>query len=107
MTREVSKRTDDLTHQIHRECLSRCSEQVKTLAPILICSMKIFIQLFHQGETRGENLIFLLTFYSRKFGVFFSRSPPPLRVKVKKKAKDKRAKGGRLAVKEEEEEGKV
>ncbi len=49
MTQEVSKRTDDLTHQVHREVLSRSLEQVKTLAPILICSMKIFIQLFHQG----------------------------------------------------------
>lgn len=49
MTKEVSKRTDDLTHQVHREVLSRSLEQVKTLAPILICSMKIFIQLFHQG----------------------------------------------------------
>ncbi len=50
VTREVTKRTEDLTHQVHREILSRCCEQVKTLAPILICSMKIFIQLFHQGK---------------------------------------------------------
>eukprot|EP00095_Tigriopus_kingsejongensis_P010849 maker-scaffold1333_size47127-snap-gene-0.11 protein:Tk10849 transcript:maker-scaffold1333_size47127-snap-gene-0.11-mRNA-1 annotation:"vinculin-like isoform 1" len=48
VTSEVSKRTEDLTHQIHREVLSRCVEQVKTLAPILICSMKIFIQILVQ-----------------------------------------------------------
>ena len=49
VTREVAKRTDDLTHQVHRETLSRSTEQVKTLAPILICSMKIFIQIIQQG----------------------------------------------------------
>ena len=50
VTREVAKRTDDLTHQVHRETLSRSTEQVKTLAPILICSMKIFIQIIQQGK---------------------------------------------------------
>ena len=50
VTREVAKRTDDLTHQVHRETLSRSTEQVKTLAPILICSMKIFIQIIQQGR---------------------------------------------------------
>ena len=50
VTREVAKRTDDLTHQVHRETLSRSIEQVKTLAPILICSMKIFIQIIQQGK---------------------------------------------------------
>jgi hypothetical protein len=34
--------------QVHREILSRCVEQIKTLAPILICSMKIFIQIISQ-----------------------------------------------------------
>ena len=46
----MAKRTDDLTHQVHRETLSRSTEQVKTLAPILICSMKIFIQIIQQGK---------------------------------------------------------
>ncbi len=50
VTREVEKRIEDLTHQIHRDILSRCVEQVKTLAPILICSMKIFIQIILQGK---------------------------------------------------------
>ena len=54
VTREVAKRTDDLTHQVHRETLSRSIEQVKTLAPILICSMKIFIQIIQQGKQYGS-----------------------------------------------------
>jgi len=63
VTREVEKRVEDLTHQVHRETLSRCVEQIKTLAPILICSMKIFIQILSQGgkgtEEAGENRNYL------------------------------------------------
>jgi len=63
VTREVEKRIEDLTHQVHREILSRCVEQIKTLAPILICSMKIFIQIISQGgkgyEEAGENRNYL------------------------------------------------
>ena len=50
VTKEVERRIEDLTHQIHREILGRCVEQIKTLAPILICSMKIFIQILSQGK---------------------------------------------------------
>ena len=57
VTREVAKRTDDLTHQVHRETLSRSIEQVKTLAPILICSMKIFIQIIQQGKEHHPVLL--------------------------------------------------
>lgn len=49
VSREVSAREKELTHQVHRETLVRCLEQVKTLAPILICSMKIFIHIISQG----------------------------------------------------------
>ncbi|XP_039303780.1 vinculin isoform X7 [Solenopsis invicta] len=49
VSREVSAREKELTHQVHREILVRCLEQVKTLAPILICSMKIFIHIISQG----------------------------------------------------------
>ncbi|GAB6023144.1 hypothetical protein CHUAL_007224 [Chamberlinius hualienensis] len=49
VSREVDAREKELTHQVHREILIRCLEQVKTLAPILICSMKIFIQILIQG----------------------------------------------------------
>lgn len=59
----MCKRTEDLTHQIHREVLNRCVEQVKTLAPILICSMKIFIQILCQDgkgvEEAAENRNYL------------------------------------------------
>ena len=49
VSREVDARQKELTHQVHRDILIRCLEQVKTLAPILICSMKIFIQINSQG----------------------------------------------------------
>jgi len=63
VTREVEKRVEDLTHQVHRESLSKCVEQIKTLAPILICSMKIYIQILSQGgkghEEAAENRNYL------------------------------------------------
>ncbi|KAL0120712.1 hypothetical protein PUN28_008407 [Cardiocondyla obscurior] len=49
VSKEVSAREKELTHQVHREILVRCLDQVKTLAPILICSMKIFIHIISQG----------------------------------------------------------
>lgn len=49
VSREVGAREKELTHQVHREILIRCLDQVKTLAPILICSMKIFIHIISQG----------------------------------------------------------
>ncbi|XP_063234332.1 vinculin isoform X3 [Bacillus rossius redtenbacheri] len=49
VSREVTAREKELTHQVHREILVRCLDQVKTLAPILICSMKIFIHIIGQG----------------------------------------------------------
>lgn len=63
MSRDVDGRQQELTHQVHREILMRCLEGVKTLSPILICSMKIFIQIFHQGgkgiEEAAENRNYL------------------------------------------------
>lgn len=49
VSREVGAREKELTHQVHREILVRCLDQVKNLAPILICSMKIFIHIICQG----------------------------------------------------------
>ncbi|XP_065226162.1 vinculin-like isoform X3 [Planococcus citri] len=49
VSREVGDREKELTHQVHREILIRCLEQVKELAPILICSMKIFIHIMYEG----------------------------------------------------------
>lgn len=54
VSREVGGREKELTHQVHREILVRCLEQVKTLAPILICSMKIFIHIIGQGGKGAE-----------------------------------------------------
>lgn len=49
VSREVSGREKELTHQVHSEILVRCLEQVKILAPILICSMKVYIHIMEQG----------------------------------------------------------
>lgn len=49
VSREVSAREKELTHQVHSEILVRCLEQVKILAPILICSMKVFILIAEQS----------------------------------------------------------
>ncbi|XP_031842681.1 vinculin isoform X14 [Nomia melanderi] len=54
VSKEVSAREKELTHQVHREILVRCLDQVKTLAPILICSMKIFIHIISQGGKGAE-----------------------------------------------------
>ncbi|XP_055922051.1 vinculin [Eupeodes corollae] len=49
VSREVSSREKELTHQVHSEILVRCLEQVKILAPILICSMKVYIHIVEQN----------------------------------------------------------
>ncbi|XP_043197317.1 vinculin-like isoform X4 [Amphibalanus amphitrite] len=54
VSRDVDAREKELTHQVHREMLIRCLEQVKTLAPILICSMKIYIQLTSHPNNKGS-----------------------------------------------------
>lgn len=54
VSREVGAREKELTHQVHSEILVRCLEQVKTLAPILICSMKIYIHIASQGGKGAE-----------------------------------------------------
>lgn len=54
VTRDVDAREKELTHTLHREILIRCLDSVKTLAPILICSMKIFIQLKTEAKITNE-----------------------------------------------------
>ncbi|XP_017781341.1 PREDICTED: vinculin isoform X2 [Nicrophorus vespilloides] len=54
VTRDVSAREKELTHQVHSEILVRCVEQVKSLAPILICSMKIYIHILANGGKGAE-----------------------------------------------------
>lgn len=51
---EVGAREKELTHQVHSEILVRCLEQVKILAPILICSMKVYIHIMEQGGKGAE-----------------------------------------------------
>ncbi|GFS81009.1 vinculin [Nephila pilipes] len=49
VSREVDAREKELIHEAHRDILIRCLESVKSLAPILICSMKIFVQILNQN----------------------------------------------------------
>ena len=51
---DVDVRRKDLLNPYQRDNLSGHLEQVKTLAPILICSMKIFIQILSQ-EGKGTD----------------------------------------------------
>ena len=56
VSHDVEARRKDLLNPYHRDLLGQHLEQVKTLAPILICSMKIFIQILGtdaQGANKG------------------------------------------------------
>lgn len=53
VSRSIDAREKELTHQIHREILLRCMDTVKTLSPIMICAMKIFIQITEESQ-RGQ-----------------------------------------------------
>lgn len=54
VSHDVEGRQKDLLNPTHRESLAQHLEQIKTLAPILICSMKIFIQILNQ-EGKGTD----------------------------------------------------
>jgi vinculin len=54
VSREVDSRQKELTHRIHSEILVRCLEQIKILAPILLCSMKVYIHIIEQGGKGSE-----------------------------------------------------
>lgn len=53
VARDIDAREKELTHQVHREVLIRCMDTVKTLSPIMICAMKIFIQITEESQ-RGQ-----------------------------------------------------
>ena len=55
MTREISARVNELTHQLHAQSLQYHLQQVKTLAPILICSIKNCVHILQEGGNRLEN----------------------------------------------------
>ncbi|XP_037294811.1 vinculin isoform X2 [Manduca sexta] len=61
--REVAARAAELTHPPHAETLAQCLESVKQLAPVLICSMKIYIHILTEGgkgiEEAAENRNYL------------------------------------------------
>lgn len=62
---EIDGRQKELTHQVHREILVRCMASIKTLAPILICAMKIFIQIYAQSM-----LVYRYFWVEMNFGLF-------------------------------------
>jgi len=49
MSKEVDLRIKELTHVIHRQLLIRSLEQVKTLTPLLISSINVYITSKHTG----------------------------------------------------------
>lgn len=49
MSQEVDGRIKELTHVIHRQILVRSLEQVKTLTPLLISSINVYINSKHTG----------------------------------------------------------
>ena len=57
MSHDVEARQQDLLSPQTREQLGGHLEQIKTLAPILICSMKIFIQILNQQGTGTDEAI--------------------------------------------------
>lgn len=64
VSRDVDAREKELTHLVHRDILVRCLDSVKTMAPILICGMKIFVQLLAQGNYLLINLINLICIFN-------------------------------------------
>lgn len=54
LSRDINARQRELTHQAHREILLRCLESLRQEAPVLISSMKIYIQLLSGRNSTGE-----------------------------------------------------
>lgn len=54
VSRDVNQRQRELTHQVHRETLLRCLENLKQEAPVLISAMKIYIQLLSTKSSISE-----------------------------------------------------
>ncbi len=56
MSQEVDLRIKELTHVIHRQLLVRSLEQVKTLTPLLISSINVYITSKLTGnKTKDSN----------------------------------------------------
>lgn len=54
VSRDVHQRQRELTHQVHRETLLRCLENLKQEAPMLISAMKVYIQLLTSNNSVSE-----------------------------------------------------
>jgi vinculin len=53
MSKEVDLRIKELTHILHRQLLTRSLEQVKTLTPLLISSINVYITQKHTGNKQS------------------------------------------------------
>ncbi|CAK9300187.1 unnamed protein product [Gordionus sp. m RMFG-2023] len=69
VTKMVSFREKELTHQVHSEILQRSLINIKDQTPLLISSMKIYIQILNQGgkgiEESRANRNYLITCMSQ------------------------------------------
>lgn len=54
VSRDVNQRQRELTHQVHRELLLRCLDNLKQEAPVLISAMKIYVQLLTTNNSIHE-----------------------------------------------------
>jgi vinculin len=52
MSKEIDLRIKELTHIIHRQLLNRSLEQVKTLTPLLISSINVYITSKQTGREK-------------------------------------------------------
>jgi len=66
VSRDVEGRQNDLLNPLHRESLGIHLDQIKTLAPILICSMKIFIEIINQKGKGTDEAIENRNYLSRR-----------------------------------------
>lgn len=67
MTKEVDAREKELTHQVHREMLTRSLEQVKNLTPVLISGIKTFITVKDSGKSlKGHTDLDLFWYIEQK-----------------------------------------
>ncbi|KAL5006317.1 hypothetical protein ScPMuIL_015123 [Solemya velum] len=55
MTKEVDVREKELTHHVHRDMLIRSLDQVKTLTPVLISGIKVYITAKQSGAGIRES----------------------------------------------------
>ena len=56
MAREVDAREKELTHQIHRDLLKQYLNEVKSLTPSFISSIKIYLTIKNYQQQQNRNL---------------------------------------------------